>query len=200
MEAEVRTGAPVASVERTGHGVQVRAHGAEPEQFDHVVFATHSDQSLGMLADPRPDEQWVLERVRYKPNRAILHTDASVMPKRRACWSSWVYQASRNGRENAASVTYWMNNLQGLDQRTQLFITLNPPHDIPEDKILDEHICDHPQFDLPAHTAQAELPRVQGRRNTWFCGAWTRNGFHEDGLASAVEVASRLGVTPPWAQ
>jgi len=198
MQAEVRLEAPVMAVERDGDGVTLRVAGAPPERFDQVVFACHSDQALRILADADLPERRVLERVGYRPNRAILHTDASQMPKRRACWSSWVYQASSRTEESAASVTYWMNSLQGIPGHTPLFVTLNPAREIPEDRILDEHICHHPQFDLHALAAQAELPPVQGRRGTWFCGAWTRNGFHEDGLASAVGVAERLGVTPPW--
>ena len=200
MRAEVRLKAPVARVERSGGGVTVHAAGAPAERFDQVVFACHSDQALRMLADAELPERRILERVRYQPNHAVLHTDVSQMPKRRACWSSWVYHASSKAQENAASVTYWMNTLQGIPEETPLFVTLNPTRPIPEDKILDEHICHHPQFDLHALAAQAELPSVQGRRGTWFCGAWTRNGFHEDGLASAVAVAERLGAEVPWQQ
>ncbi|MDH3669209.1 MAG: FAD-dependent oxidoreductase, partial [Paracoccaceae bacterium] len=198
MRAEVQLKAPVVRVERSTDGVTVHAAGAPAERFDQVVFACHSDQTLRLLADADLPERRVLERVRYQPNHAILHSDASQMPRRRACWSSWVYQASSQNDEDTASVTYWMNSLQGIPNNTPLFMTLNPTRSIPEDKILDEHICHHPQFDLHALGAQAELPSVQGRRGTWFCGAWTRNGFHEDGLASAVSVAERLGVTPPW--
>jgi predicted NAD/FAD-binding protein len=200
MRAEVRLNSPVDRIERSGGGVTVHAAGAPAERFDQVVFACHSDQTLRLLADADLTERRVLERVRYQPNHAILHTDASQMPRRRACWSSWVYQASRKNDEDTASVTYWMNSLQGIPNDTPLFMTLNPARPIPEDKILDEHVCHHPQFDLHALAAQAELPSVQGRRGTWFCGAWTRNGFHEDGLASAITVAERLGVSPPWQQ
>jgi predicted NAD/FAD-binding protein len=200
MRAEVRLKAPVARVERSGGGVTVHAAGAPAERFDQIIFACHSDQALRMLGDADLPERRILERVRYQPNHAVLHTDPSQMPKRRACWSSWVYQASSKAQENAASVTYWMNTLQGIPENTPLFVTLNPTRRIPEDKIIDEHICHHPQFDLHALAAQAELPSVQGRRGTWFCGAWTRNGFHEDGLASAVAVAERLGAEVPWQQ
>ncbi len=198
MRAEVRLSSPVKAVERDGDGVTMHVAGAPAERFDQVVFACHSDQALRILADADLPERRVLERVRYQPNRAVLHTDATQMPKRRACWSSWVYQASSTAEEGAASVTYWMNSLQGISGDTPLFLTLNPAREIPEDRILDEHVCHHPQFDLHALAAQAELPSVQGRRGAWFCGAWTRHGFHEDGLASAVGVAERLGVTPPW--
>lgn len=198
MSAEIRLDAPVREIRRHDGGVTVKVDGAEAEQFDQVVLACHSDQALRMLGDADRPESRVLERIRYRPNRAILHTDASQMPKRRACWSSWVYSASSEVEESAASVTYWMNSLQGIPNDTPLFVTLNPSRPIPQEKILDEHICHHPQFDLDALAAQAELPEIQGRRGTWFCGAWTRHGFHEDGLASAVSIAERLGVTTPW--
>ncbi|MDT8345158.1 MAG: FAD-dependent oxidoreductase [Thermohalobaculum sp.] len=198
MQAQVRLGAPVRAVTRDDHGVLVKTDGAEPERFDQVILAGHSDQTLAMLADADAAERRVLERVRYKPNLAVLHTDARQMPRRRACWSSWVYQASSTATESAASVTYWMNSLQGIPDTTPLFVTLNPARPIPEEMILDQHICHHPQFDLHAMAAQAELPTIQGRKRTWFCGAWTRHGFHEDGLGSAVAVARELGATPPW--
>ncbi len=198
MQAEVRLKSPVETVHRDADGVVLKTAGQEPDRFDQVIFACHSDQALSMLADADLPEQRVLERVRYQANRAILHTDPSQMPKRRACWSSWVYQASSTKTENAASVTYWLNSLQGVPNDTPLFVTLNPADQIPDEHILDEHTCHHPEFDLHSLSAQAELPSIQGRRGAWFCGAWTRNGFHEDGLSSAVAVAERLGATTPW--
>jgi predicted NAD/FAD-binding protein len=198
MSADIRLNAPVHRVERGGDGVTIYAGGQQAERFDQVVFACHSDQALNMLADADLPERRILERVRFQPNLVVLHTDESQMPTRRACWSSWVYQASSTSNENTASVTYWMNRLQGISKDTPLFVTLNPIKPIPEHLILDQHVCHHPQFDIHALAAQSELPSMQGRRGTWYCGAWTRNGFHEDGLASAVTVAERLGVTPPW--
>lgn len=199
MDAELRLGAPVEAVWSGPEGAMVRAGGQEAEAYDHVVFACHSDQALALLTDADPVQRAVLGRIRYRANRAVLHADARQMPKRRGCWSSWVYRASsREERDSVASVTYWMNSLQGIPDDTPLFVTLNPTTPIPEERILDEHVCHHPQFDLDAMAAQAELPGAQGRRGVWFCGAWTRHGFHEDGLASAVAVAERLGATRPW--
>lgn len=197
MQATLRLGTPVEAVSRDPAGVSVRAAGAS-DRFDKVVLACHSDQALRLLADADAPERRVLGRVRYRENRAVLHTDPAQMPRRRACWSSWVYRASSRTPEAQASVTYWMNNLQGIAENTPLFVTLNPPSEISEECILDEHICHHPQYDLGALAAQAELPGIQGRRGTWFAGAWTGHGFHEDGLASAVGIAERLGVSPQW--
>lgn len=197
MDAELRLGAPVEAVTRGPEGATVRAGGAA-ESFDHVILACHSNQALRLLADADPREASVLGRVRYRENRAVLHTDPAWMPRRRACWSSWVYRASSERPEAQPSVTYWMNSLQKIPEETPLFITLNPDSPVAEERILDEHICHHPQYDLAALAAQAELPGIQGRRGTWFAGAWTGNGFHEDGLASAVAVTQRLGASLPW--
>lgn len=197
MDAELRLGTPVEAVTRGPEGATVRAAGAS-DRFDHVIMACHSDQSLRVLGDGDPLESRVLSRVRYPENRAVLHTDPAQMPRRRACWASWVYSASSRVPEARPSVTYWMNSLQKLPEETPLFVTLNPASEIPEHRILDEHVCHHPQFDLEALAAQAELPAIQGRRGTWFAGAWTGHGFHEDGLSSAVGIAERLGTSPPW--
>ena len=120
------------------------------------------------------------------------------MPRRRACWSSWVYLANSRPDEDRATVTYWMNSLQGIPGATPLFATLNPPIPVDESLVLDEHTFEHPQFDSDAFAAQAQLPSIQGLSDTWYCGAWAGMGFHEDGLASAIRVAGLLGVSPPW--
>ncbi len=198
MDAEVRLRAPVESVTRRPDGVQVKVAGQESESFDRVIFACHSDSVLGMLKDATAAERRVLGGIRYRKNRIVLHTDTRLMPKRKTCWSSWVYLARSQPRESQASVTYWMNSLQNIPCDTQIFATLNPLMPINEIHILDEHPFEHPQFDAAAFSAQAKLPSVQGRDNTWFCGSWTGMGFHEDGLASAVGVARQLGAPPPW--
>ena len=198
MRAQVRLGAAVESVTRGPKGVRIKAVGQEAESFDAVVLACHTDTALAVLEDSTPPEQRILDRIPYRRNRLVLHTDPRLMPKRRACWSSWVYLARSRPDEDRASVTYWMNSLQGIPNDTPLFATLNPPISIDESRILDEHRFDHPQFDSDAIAAQAQLASIQGRSDTWYCGAWTGMGFHEDGLASAVRVARQLGVTPPW--
>ena len=199
MHAQVRLGATVEAVTRGAPGVRVKAAGQEAETFDAVVLACHADTSLEILKDPSPREERVLGRIPFTRNRLVLHTDARLMPRRRACWSSWVYLADSRCSEERASVTYWMNSLQGIPDEAPLFATLNPPGRIDESRILDEHFFDHPQFDARAIAAQAKLPAIQGRADTWYCGAWTGMGFHEDGLASAVRVAGEFGVSPPWA-
>ena len=198
VRARFRTRAAVEAVHRGPAGVRVKAAGQDAEEFDDVVFACHADAALAILKDARPDERRILGGIPFRRNRFVLHTDTRLMPRRRSCWSSWVYLARSQPAEDRPSVTYWMNSLQGIPRDTPLFGTLNPALDIDDASILDEHTFDHPQYDFGAIAAQAELASIQGRADTWYCGAWTGNGFHEDGLASGLRVARQLGVAPPW--
>jgi predicted NAD/FAD-binding protein len=120
------------------------------------------------------------------------------MPKRRRCWASWVYHSDGTGAENRICVSYWMNKLQSIDERYPTFVTLNPTREIPSRNVFDRHVFWHPVFDRPALEAQRELKAMQGDRRTWFCGAHLANGFHEDGLVSAINVANNLGGYVPW--
>jgi predicted NAD/FAD-binding protein len=189
---EIRTGSPIASVTRTDPGVEIRCRGGVPEAFDEVVFACHSDQALALLSDPTAKEQSILGSIRYQPNRAVLHSDTSQMPIRKRAWASWVYKSTTNRPAARIGLTYWMNRLQGLDPSDPLFVSLNPETEIPDQLVYEETEFAHPVFDRAAIRAQAELRLVQGQNKTWFCGAWTRHGFHEDGYASAVAVVERL--------
>jgi predicted NAD/FAD-binding protein len=190
----VRLGAPIAVVTRLGGQVQVRAQGAEPETFDEVVFATHSDDSLAMLGDARPHERNDLGAIAYQPNDVVLHADADMMPKRRKVWASWVYSEDRNARSDRIDLTYWMNSLQPIPMDDMHFVTLNTKRRIREELIYDQVTMRHPVYDLAALKAQKQIAAWNGADNTWFCGAWMKNGFHEDGLASAVEVLRGLQV------
>lgn len=199
LKAKLRTKSPIENVIRTSSGtVEVKVQGHEAETFDQVVFACHTDDINQLLSDASDDERGILDSIPYQRNKVVLHTDPTLMPKRRACWASWVYLAQSQSNEAQASVTYWMNSLQGIPEETPLFVTLNPPRPIREDTILAEHQFDHPQYGFAALKAHSQLAKIQGRAHTWFCGAWTGMGFHEDGLASAVKVAQSLGVSPPW--
>jgi hypothetical protein len=190
---DIRLGAPIAGVRRDGAGVQVRAEGAEWEPFDEVIFATHSDDALAMLVDPAPQERASLSAVRYQPNEAVLHADPSVMPKRRHVWSSWNYVEPAGPQPDRIDLTYWMNRLQPIPQDDPLFVTLNSTQPIREDLIHDVVTFRHPVYDLPAQAAKEAIHLHNGTLNTWFCGAWMRNGFHEDGFASAVDVVQAMG-------
>lgn len=167
----------------------------EKQAFDHIVLASHADQSLAMLTDATEEEKRVLGAFTYQKNYAYLHGDESIMPKRRACWSSWNYSADTT---NQVAVTYWMNRLQGIDNHYPLFVTLNPTQPIAKEKVYDEHLFEHPVFTREAIAAQALIPSIQGKRNIWFCGAYQRYGFHEDGLMSGIAVAKALGARVPW--
>ncbi|RST86638.1 FAD-dependent oxidoreductase [Aquibium carbonis] len=195
----LRVGAPVERVLRDEHGVTVTARGAAPERFDDVVIASHSDQALAMLGDASPMEHRILGAVAYRPNRVILHRDARLMPKRRAAWSAWNYiRSSGMDMEKEVCVTYWMNALQGIDPAKPLFVSLNPVVEPAEGTVFGEWSFSHPQFDSRALSAQARLDDIQGVRHTWFAGAWTGHGFHEDGLRSGLKVAEALGGVIPW--
>lgn len=185
----LRAGQPIKSVRREGGNAFVRPEGGIEEQFDHVIMAAHSDDSLRMLSDPTPAERAALGNLTYQDNQVILHRDARQMPKRKACWSSWVYKADQAGTETKLGVTYWMNRLQNIPENDPLFVTLNPAHEIASDMIYDEVSFRHPVFDRAALKAQGELQAIQGQNNTWFAGAYTRHGFHEDGFNSAARIA-----------
>ena len=193
---ETRTGTPVRSVRRLPHGVEVRTEGAAPELFDEVVMATHADVTLRLLADADPVERAALSPIRYQPNEAVLHTDASVMPRRRRVWSSWNYAEPEEGRGERIALTYWMNSLQPLETERDVFVTLNGTGRIDSAQIHDVTTFRHPMMDAAAVAAQGEVQAMQGRRATWYCGAWLRNGFHEDGLATAEEVAETILARP----
>lgn len=189
---DIRTATPVAAVRREAGSVFVRAMGCEPELFDDVVFATHSDITLKLLADGTPAETSALAAIRYQPNEAVLHADPSLMPRSRKVWSSWSYVEPKSGPGERIDLTYWMNSLQPIPQDDPLFVTLNTTRPIREDLVHDVTTFHHPVFDVAAFAAQDRLRRMNGSRNTWFCGAWMRNGFHEDGFASAVDVVQAM--------
>ena len=197
----IRLNAGVKAIVRTGAGVVVQDMSGYAEPFDHVVIAAHAPQALTMLAEPTAAEREVLGDIRYTPNTAMLHTDVSLMPRRRAAWSAWNYVGHTGGR---GEVTYWMNLLQGLTGPEQYMVSLNPPPagskgaPKPETVISTQHY-EHPVFDVAAGLAQRRLWSLQGARNTWFCGAYFGSGFHEDGLQAGLAVAEALGgVKRPW--
>lgn len=189
----LRTATPVVSAARGNGGVTLTAARALPERYDEAIFATHADQTLAMLADPAPEERSALGAVRFRPNRMVLHADPRVMPRNRRCWSSWICRSDTAGPDGAAaSVSYWMNRLQNIPESEPLFVSLNPGPGIRDEAVFDETIFRHPVFDHDALEAQDRIAALQGRRNSWFAGAWLRNGFHEDGFASALRIARRL--------
>lgn len=181
----LRTASPVRHISRGAFGVGVSCDGTPAEAYDDVIFACHSDQALAILGDAATKQETAaLGAIRYQPNKAVLHSDTSQMPKRKACWSSWAYRS----QEGDIGVTYWMNKLQSIPESDPLFVTLNPSTDIPHSAIYDEVEFAHPVFDKAALKAQRLIRDMQGENRTWFAGAWNRHGFHEDGIASAMRI------------
>lgn len=198
FRGEVRTGVRVTGVRREAGGVDIRLASGQVERFDEVVIATHGDQALALLEDPTPDEARLLSAFRYSRNLAVLHTDPALMPRRRAAWTSWNHIGRRNAPQEGC-VTYWMNRLQSLPARPDLFVTLNPTKEIAPESVIRTDVYDHPLFDGGAIAAQQELWGLQGVKKTWFCGSYFGHGFHEDGLQSGLAVAEQLGgVRRPW--
>ncbi|MDE2299817.1 MAG: FAD-dependent oxidoreductase [Burkholderiales bacterium] len=195
---DARLNVPVRSVRRPGaddadRSVRVSTD-AGTERFDDVVMACHSDQSLALLGDASPAEVAVLGAIRYHRNRALLHTDTSVLPTRPRAWAAWNYErANHADRERSAvCLHYWLNRLQPLPFSVPVVVSLNPVREPRADTVHAEFDYAHPVFDAAAIAAQQRVPELQGRRQTWFCGAWTRYGFHEDGLMSGLAVLAGL--------
>ena len=200
-----RLNSPVQRVARDALGVAVTVNG-QTERFDKIIFASHSDQSLALLADATPAERAVLGAIRYQPNRAVLHTDTSVLPKKRRAWAAWNYARAGDSAtaveatadatvcQDAAQVClhYLINMLQPLPFDTPVVVSLNPLHAIDPVAIHGSYDYAHPVFDLDAIRAQGQLPQLQGQQNSYFCGAWTGYGFHEDGLKSGLAAAQTL--------
>ncbi len=188
---DIHLGSPVNAVRRVPHGVEVQRNG-HWELFDEIVFATHSDQSLAMLKDPTPVERAALSAVRYQPNEAVLHADTSAMPRRRATWSSWNYTERPGHAGGPIDLTYWMNCLQPIPESDPLFVTLNSRGPIEDRLIYDTTTFHHPVYDMAALNAQTTIGQINGDNATWYCGAWMKNGFHEDGYASALDVVEGM--------
>ncbi len=190
---DARLATPVQRIVRDAAGVQIHT-ARQTERFDAVVLAIHSDQALRLLAQPTTQERRVLGAIRYQANHAVLHTDAAVLPHRRSAWAAWNYErASSTQRESSrVCLHYWLNQLQPLPFAQPVLVSLNPVRPIDSSRVLAEFNYEHPVFDLPAITAQAEVPALQGLQRTWFCGAWTGYGFHEDGLQSGYRAADLL--------
>ena len=192
-------GAPVRRVQRHAGGVTLIFADGTRASFDDVVLACHSDQALALLDEPSPTERMLLGAIPYQANRVLLHTDPALMPRERRVWSSWNYLSDTCAHSaHTVSVTYWMNSLQRLPTEKQYFVSLNPLREPRADSIVGEFEYDHPVFNAGALEAQRQLHCIQGRARTWFAGAWTGYGFHEDGIRSGVEIAQALGARVPW--
>ena len=194
---DARLDTRVLGVKRVPAGVLVRTASGS-EHFDRLVLACHSDQALRLLGDDvTAAERQVLGAIRYQHNRAVLHTDASLLPQRRAAWAAWNHETAAQGAEAGVCLHYLINRLQDLPWQRSVIVSLNPLREPQSDTVVQEFDYEHPVFDLAAVAAQRKLPELQGQRQTWFCGAWAGYGFHEDGLRSGQAAAvSLLSVAP----
>lgn len=191
--ADTRLHTPVHRIERDDNGVTIcSAQGSE--RFDAVILAVHSDQALRLLAKPSAQEQAVLGSIRYQPNVAVLHTDAAVLPERKAAWAAWNYERAPSSSQESARVClhYWINQLQPLPFAQPVIVSLNPVRQIDPSKVIATINYEHPVFDMAAIRAQSQVANLQGQQRTWFSGAWTGYGFHEDGLKSGYTAAQSL--------
>ncbi|NBT53986.1 MAG: FAD-dependent oxidoreductase [Betaproteobacteria bacterium] len=188
---------PVQRIARDEQGVLVTS-GGQTERFDKLVLASHSDQSLALLAEPSEAERAVLGAIRYQPNRAVLHTDPSVLPRQRRAWAAWNYESAEraDGLGQSVCLHYWINQLQPLPFTQPVLVSLNPLRVIDPSQVHASFDYSHPVFDLAAIRAQRGVAALQGQRHTYFCGAWTGYGFHEDGLKSGLRVAAMLQAAP----
>jgi hypothetical protein len=198
--AHARLGAGVKAVLRSGERVTVIDEAGHRASHDGVVIAAPADRALAMLAQPTEEERALLGRFRYRPNTVVLHRDPALMPRRRRAWASWNYLGrSRAEANDNLCVTYWMNKLQPLATREQVFVTLNPPSMPREDSIHGVFTCAHPIFDAGAMAAQSRLWHLQGAGRTWFCGSYFGSGFHEDALQAGLAAAEDAGgARRPW--
>jgi uncharacterized protein len=190
----VRLEAPVRRIERLPDAVRIEAEGCESEEFDQVVIATHSDQALALLADPSEAEREILDAIPYQRNETVLHTDRSLLPRRRAAWSSWNFHLGERpaGR---ATVTYWMNSLQRLRANREYLVTLNRSGAIDPAKVLRRLVYDHPVYTREGIRAQRRYAEIGGVRRTHYCGAYWGWGFHEDGVRSALRACAAIAAT-----
>jgi predicted NAD/FAD-binding protein len=191
----IRLGAAVRSIERLGDRVRIEADSCESEDFDEVVIAAHSDQALRMLADPSEAEREILGAIPFQRNEAVLHTDVSLLPRRRSAWSSWNFHLTEQpvGR---TTVTYWMNHLQRLRADREYLLTLNRGEQIDPAKVLRRFTYEHPVYTAEGVRAQSQHGEISGVRRTHYCGAYWGWGFHEDGVVSALRACERVGAFP----
>ncbi|MBK7643051.1 MAG: FAD-dependent oxidoreductase [Planctomycetes bacterium] len=192
----IRLNTPVLRVERDERGVELVLGGGERRRFDHVVFATHSDQALELLARPTRSEREVLGAIAYQQNEAVLHTDTRLLPRRRKCWASWNYhvpdEEQRAARPDRVALTYWMNRLQGLEGPETFCVTLNRSDAVDPQRVLRRITYHHPCFTREALAAQARWGEINGAHHSSFCGAYWGFGFHEDGVKSGQRASRAL--------
>lgn len=193
----LRLSSRVWRIERDAFGATVIDGAGNRSRFDAVILACHGDQALSLIDAPSDQEANILGAFRYTLNHAVLHRDPGLMPKRRKVWSSWNYLTGERG-EGKVALSYWMNRLQGIDPAKPVFVSLNPHKPVRDDLVFGRYDYEHPMFDAVAIAAQRDIASLQGQNRLWFAGSYCGNGFHEDGLKAAIEVAADFGVAPAW--
>jgi predicted NAD/FAD-binding protein len=188
----IRVNRKAVKVSRYDDKVVVYASDGSQQTFDRVIIAAHGDQALKMLQDPTGTEERLLSNFKYQHNKAVLHTDAAIMPKTKLAWSSWNYRIKEENGTLKPSTIYWMNRLQQVSDNKDYFVSINPHADLDEKKILKEIDYEHPLFDVPAMNAQADLHKLNQDGPVYFCGSYFKYGFHEDAFASAVQLCEHL--------
>ena len=196
FDNKIKLNCAIKSAIQKGKKIILQDENNQEYQFDHIIFASHTDQTFKILQDKTKEEKEILGNIKYSKNTAILHKSETQMPKSKKAWASWIYLSS--SKENKVSLSYWMNNLQNIEHKYPLFVTLNPITKIAKKDIFGQYKYEHPIFDLKAIEAQKSLDKIQGQRNIWFCGAWTKYGFHEDGLNSALKIVKKFDINIPW--
>ena len=198
LKGKIYTNAKVNKISKSKEGIRVHYQDGI-KTFDKVILACHADQSSEILIENFSEEANLLKDFKYQKNTSILHSDINFMPKRKSVWSSWNY-ITETGNSGNLSITYWMNELQGINSSKPILLSLNPKILPNPDLIYGQYSYSHPILDNNAINIQKKLSSIQGKNNLWFCGAWTGFGFHEDGVKSAVEIANSHNIDLPWFQ
>ena len=198
LKGKIYTNTKVNKISKSKEGIRVHYQDGI-KTFDKVILACHADQSSEILIEDFSEEANLLKDFKYQKNTSILHSDINFMPKRKSVWSSWNY-ITETGNSGNLSITYWMNELQGINSSKPILLSLNPKILPNPDLIYGQYSYSHPILDNNAINIQKKLSSIQGKNNLWFCGAWTGFGFHEDGVKSAVEIANSHDIDLPWFQ
>lgn len=188
LDVNFQLNTAVSEVIKTSKGVKVKTLNGE-NNYDYVIFGSHPDEVLSIGSSLTDDQKNALSGIKYSSNEVVLHKDSTVMPRNRQCWSSWVYKKTKN---NLPILSYWMNSLQEIDEKYPIFVSLNPGDQISDDKIINKHTLEHPIFDMSARESQNKIPLIQGKNNNFFCGAYNKYGFHEDGVVSSIKAVEKL--------
>ena len=188
IDADNRVNSEVKEVIKSNNGVKIRTDDSNDE-YDYVFFCNHPNEVTSIGKNLSNHQVDVLKDIKYSKNEVVLHKDPSIMPRNSKCWASWVYKKTKN---NHPILSYWMNSLQDIDNKYPIFVSLNPGEQIKEDKIFNKHILEHPLFDMTARNAQNLMPLIQGENNSFFCGAYNKYGFHEDGVVSSIKAVEKL--------